>query len=841
MATIDLAEYKYKLSLDSSLYDSKMSQAGIQAETMQGKLFNVGNVMKTAIVGGLVAVGVAVGATIKESVEKFADFETSLNKVATIADTTVLSMGEIKSGIMEVSNEVNIGSGQISEAMYQAISATGDTANALSYVEQSAKLAKGGFTDVTSALDGATSVMNAYGETGEESFTKIADIMITTQNVGKTTVNELSSSLANVIPTAAAMGVSFEQVSAGLATITAQGTPTAQATTQLNTLFAELGKSGTLASGNLTKAAEGTQYAGKSFSELTNEGVPLNDILLLMSDYAAANGVSLIDMFSSVEAGKGALQIASGDGAKFAKSLEAMNTASGATDAAYNTMSQGLNESFSRIRNSIDNILIKAGDKIAPSFQKVADWVNNHMPQIEAVVEGVLDGMGTAITVFTDIVSGIISIFSATETSTNGTFTSIKETISSVLTVVGELVDSFITLFTTIWDKWGADITAFCQTYFTDIMNVIKNALAFIQSIIKTITALISGDWKGFLDGLASICSNGWKLIESIFKTYTDLMKGIVSAAFEIIKTVVSTIFEAIKSKITEIWSNIITSITTGFNNVVDYLQQLPEKIATQLSNVIDKVNTWKTDFINKAKEAGTNMVSGVIDKVKELPSKIKEKLDSAIEKVESWKDSLVSKGASAAKGLYDSVVEKVSELPSKLVSVGGNIVEGMWDGITNKTDWIIKKIGGFTSSVLKAMKDFFGIKSPSRLMRDEVGKYLAQGIGVGFEDEIDSVNKQITDSINTDFGIDANVSTGITGSSILQPSQLNLSDTYSNQSSLSGLSDLLSKFASKESFQLNIGDIVLQGVQNEDDLADAIINNIGNALTQSMSKRKMI
>ena len=168
------------------------------------------------------------------------------------------------------------------------------------------RLAKAGFTDVDTAVTTTAKILNAYKMDVSETE-KIHKILMQTQNKGIVTVGELGSVLAQVTPTAAAFGVSFDQVGAAIANMTAQGTPAAQATTQLNSLFAELGKNGTTAANSLAAATEGTEYAGKSFQQLAAEGVPLNKILDLIGDYAEQSGLSMLDMFSSIEAGKAAL------------------------------------------------------------------------------------------------------------------------------------------------------------------------------------------------------------------------------------------------------------------------------------------------------------------------------------------------------------------------------------------------------------------------------------------------------------------------------------------------------------------------------------------------------
>ena len=117
---------------------------------------------------------------------------------------------------------------------------------------------------------------------------------------------------------------------------------------------------------------------------------------------------------------------------------------------------------------------------------------------------------------------------------------------------------------------------------------------------------------------------------------------------------------------------------------------------------------------------------------------------------------------------LFNKIVEiattihdKIAELPARIYDIGSNIVRGLWNGISDMKSWVISKIQGFGDDVLQGLRDFFGIASPSRVMADSVGKYLAQGIGVGFADEMQSVSDQMRDSIPTNFNIGANVDEG--------------------------------------------------------------------------------
>jgi phage-related protein len=107
---------------------------------------------------------------------------------------------------------------------------------------------------------------------------------------------------------------------------------------------------------------------------------------------------------------------------------------------------------------------------------------------------------------------------------------------------------------------------------------------------------------------------------------------------------------------------------------------------------------------------------------------------------------------------VFNTIKNKFAELPSHLIEIGKNLVRGLWNGINDMTSWVISKIQGFGDSVLSGIRDFFGINSPSKLFEDQVGKYLAQGIGVGFTDEMRDVTAEMQDALPTSFDVGADL-----------------------------------------------------------------------------------
>lgn len=312
------------------------------------------------------------------------DFEDGVAKASTIADESEVSIGDLRKGILKLSDDTGIAATEISNNVYDAISAGQKTGDAVNFVQNSTKLAKAGFAEAGQSLDILTTIMNSYGMKAEE-VTKVSDILINTQNLGKVTVGELSASMGKVIPTANAFGVNLEQVASGYAIMTAKGVKAAETTTYMNSMFNEMGKSGTKASDVIKQAS------GKTFPELIKSGKSVGDILNIMNEHAKKNKLSLSDMFGSAEAGKAALILSNNAGKDFNEMLKSMNNTAGATDKAFEKVSNTTGAKLKKSFNQLKNDAIKLGDSIAPIIQKISNLAGALAEKLSGLSKNQLD------------------------------------------------------------------------------------------------------------------------------------------------------------------------------------------------------------------------------------------------------------------------------------------------------------------------------------------------------------------------------------------------------------------------------------------------------------------
>jgi len=222
---------------DGSLYfASGINNSGLRRDSKksEGIIRGLGSkISKLDIFAGVGAAGVAAFLKISKAAFGMAkDLDLAMREVQTISKAAQDNFEGMKDAVIDLSTKTPESAQKLSKALYQIVSAGYDGAEGLKLLEVSTKAAVGGVTDTMTAADGLTSVMNAWKISAKDS-TKVADIFFTTVEKGKTTFGEMATSIAKVAPLAAAYNISFEQIAAATATLTKQGTPTAEAMTQI--------------------------------------------------------------------------------------------------------------------------------------------------------------------------------------------------------------------------------------------------------------------------------------------------------------------------------------------------------------------------------------------------------------------------------------------------------------------------------------------------------------------------------------------------------------------------------------------------------------------------------
>jgi len=228
----DLSRFFVVIGAKTGELTKGLNQATGSLQSFGKSMNKAGKNLTLGLTLPIIGVGVA-------SLKMSADFESAMREVNTML---LLSEGEfqaLSADVQQLAKDLGVDATGAAQAMYQAISAGIPKENVIDFLAVASKAAIGGVTDTATAVDGLSTVINAYGMEAEDAE-KVADIMFTTVKGGKTTFEELSASMFNVLPMAAAVGWEFEEVAAALAAMTQKGIPTAQATTQLKQVMVSL-------------------------------------------------------------------------------------------------------------------------------------------------------------------------------------------------------------------------------------------------------------------------------------------------------------------------------------------------------------------------------------------------------------------------------------------------------------------------------------------------------------------------------------------------------------------------------------------------------------------------
>lgn len=319
--------------------------------------------------------------------------------------------------------------------------------------------------------------------------------------------------------------------------------------------------------------------------------------------------------------------------------------------------------------------------------------------------------------------------------------TAIKEGMTAILGAFSELASNVD------FEAIGAQITSAFSWFVESGVPAITSGLTWIRDNIPTIATVLAGLSAAFVaHKVALLAATAAEQGMTLAQYGAAAAQRVLNAAMNANPVgLIVTAITALVAAFVYLWNN-----CESFRNFWVDLWNTIKSVFTTTWNAI------KSFFTSTIPQ----MFSNIISWFSGFASDIGGKLSGALSNVISWGANLASAGVEAAQKLYTAVVEGLAELPGKMLEVGVNIVEGIWEGITETTDWLLTKITEFANKVLSSIMGFFGIRSPSRVMADMVGKNLALGIGEGFEDNIGDVNKQITGSVSalTHGGVSANI-----------------------------------------------------------------------------------
>lgn len=391
--------------------------------------------------------------------------------------------------------------------------------------------------------------------------------------------------------------------------------------------------------------------------------------------------------------------------------------------------------------------------------------------------------------------------------------------IGIIVTAIGLLVAAFIILwnkcegFRNFWiNLWeGIKKTFFTVVNFikenwkelgTLLVNPIGGALALLYKFNPKFKEWVDNFGNNiktfFTETIPNLLINAWNSIVAFFtQTIPQWIQNVIQW-FQQLPYMIGYHIGQILGNIVQfginVWNWITTELPQIIQNIIDWFAQLPSRISEWLSNTVNDIGNWGLNIYTTSITWVSNAINSITEWFSQLPGKISEWLSNTIDRIKQWGKDMVEKGKTAALDLVNTIVDKIKELPDKMTEIGKHIVEGIWNGIKNAQGWIKEQIKKFSNGVVDGFKDSLGIHSPSRRVRDEVGKYVPEGFAVGIEANTSSAIKAIddmNDKIMSEMNKAVAVETGSISTNAIVKSSANYNSIIRIENKLDGTVNL--------------------------------------------------
>nr|UWI11146.1 MAG: hypothetical protein [Bacteriophage sp.] len=430
----------------------------------------------------------------------------------------------------------------------------------------------------------------------------------------------------------------------------------------------------------LTEAANETAKVG----QVTG---PLADAINWASEAAVQQGVALSGNQAAVDAYNSALASGATQEDAFNAALAACNTEQ---------------ERAQLITDTLNGVYAEAG---AQYQQTNADVIAYRQSQSD--LTAAMSSLGQA---FMPIVTGLTDVatmlLSGVQPAVQWFVTNlpiIAPILAGIATTIGLLaVVLNASTIATAAQTVATNAAAAAQGLLNAVMSA--NPIALIVVLIAGLVAAIIGLWNN-----------------------SEAFRNFVTSAFQKIQQVAQDVIGAIVNFFT-------VTVPSAIEVVMRHFQILRNRIVSVFDGALSTVRGFVSNVVNFFTVSVPNAVSNMLSAAGRIPGQIASFLGNALSSAASFVGSFASSAIQAASQFVSNIVSGLSGLAGRVTSVGSDIVHGIWSGISGATGWLMSKISGFASSVVDGIKGFFGIHSPSTVMRDQVGKYLAEGVAVGWE-----------------------------------------------------------------------------------------------------------
>lgn len=773
---MNLFNLKATLAMDSTDYDRGIDTAEKKVGGLKSTITKLGI---GATVAGIGKAAIGVGM----------DFEAGMSQVAATmgisSEAVRRNEGDFKllsEAAKEAGSTTQFSATQSAEALNYLALAGNDAQTSVSLLPTVLNAAAAGGLELGYASDLITDSMSALGLKTKDTTTFVDQLTMTSQK-SNTSMGQLGEAILTVGGTAKKLKGGTVELNTVLGILADEGLKGSQAGTALRNVILSLAAPTDTASKELKKLGVNAYDANGNFKSLDTIFTELLHSTDNLSESAKNQAFTKIFNKNDLKAVETLL---ANTGGRFDELSGAIENSEGAAEKTAKTMNTNLKGAITTLNSALEGMGITIFEQFKEPLTKAVNAAATGIQNlIKAFNEGKLDktliAIGSALAGIITymgimkgyaIVTSVLSVGKALLTaasmvkSFSGALALLKAAIAAIggpvtLVVAGisALVAAFVYLWNTsegfrnFWIGLWNNIKEFTGTAIETIKNfftqtipqAIDNMILWFQTLPTRISEWLQqtitkvGEWATNMWNKA--IETGTNFINAIVEFFSTLPARI---GYFISFALVSVVKWGVDmwNKAGETGEKFIESITTWF-------QQLPTKIKTWFDNTVQKASEWLSSMKTKAVETGTQFINSIVGWFQQLPTKIKTWFDKTMLRVENFKTDMINKAKETGREFGKWLENTLKELPNKMKEIGKNIVQGVWRGITNAKDWFMGNVKSFFGGIVDGAKAALGIHSPSREMRDEVGKWIPAGVEVGIKREMPKLNETVQDEFN--------------------------------------------------------------------------------------------
>jgi len=447
--------------------------------------------------------GAGVVAFFQKTVGAAGKFEAQMREVATLSEEMSDNIGQFSKEVLELSTRSGQGLDTLTKSLFDAVSAGIPAGQAMEFLSTATELAIGGATETSIAVDGLTTVINAFSLDASQA-TDVSDAFFTAMKFGKTTVAELASSIGPLAPTARAAGLSFDEMLGGVSALTKAGFNTANAVTAMQGALVGINA--------LTpEAIAQMESQGLAYKVTGEEGETFIDVLNNITKAGGGTLEGVKALVPNINGVKGILALASEEGKNFREVMGLMGKRAGETAKAYSKMSNTFEFKSQQIKQGFQTAFIEVGNQLMPFFKKMAEGILENMDNIKF---GIALAGGVITDVFNMLQVGIQTVLAVVVTAAEG----IRAAFNAITLMAADVARDIVGFIdklpgSIVPEEWKKSIDDFRNTQIEDLKSGADNVQAAWTAVAEVATEMneegfatvkVFQDMGGAIEGAAT-------------------------------------------------------------------------------------------------------------------------------------------------------------------------------------------------------------------------------------------------------------------------------------------------------------------------------------------------